>query len=93
MKILKIITGYVLLFLAGFITLATVKAFFSSLMDASVEFQKSKSDGVAFFLGGLVVIVLAILLIRYLWRTGNSLIGKKNNASLDSIDDIGKVES
>ncbi len=92
MKILKIITGYVLLFLAGFITVATVKAFFGSLMDASVEFQKSKSDGVAFFLGGLVVIVLAILLIRYLWKTGNRLIGKKRKVSLDSIDDIGKVE-
>ncbi|MFB3388438.1 hypothetical protein [Flavobacterium sp. LAR06] len=90
MKILKIIAGYVLLFFAGFITLATIRAFFSSLMDASVEFQKSKSDGIAFFLGGLVVIVLAILLIKYLWKTGNRLIGKKNNVSLD---DIGKVES
>ena len=93
MKILKIIAGYILLFFTGFITLATVKVFFTSLMDASVEFQKSKSDGVAYFLRGMVVIVLAVLLIKFLWKTGNKLIGKQKNYSLDSIDDIGKVES
>lgn len=92
MKILKIITGYILLFFAGFVTLATINTFFTSLMDASVEFHKSKSFGVAFFLGGMVVIVLAILLIRFLWKTGNKLIGKQKKVSLDSIDEIGKAE-
>ncbi|MBF4464124.1 hypothetical protein [Flavobacterium sp. LC2016-12] len=93
MKILKIIAGYLLLFLAGFITLATINTFFTSLMSASVEFHKSKSSGVAHFLGGMIVIVLAVLLIRFLWRTGNKLIGKQKNVTLDSIDEIGKAES
>jgi len=93
MKILKIIKGYILLFLAGFITLATINAFFTSLMDASAEFQKSKSEGVAYFLGSMIVIVLAVLLIRFLWKMGNKLIGKQKNLPLDSIDEIGKAES
>lgn len=93
MKILKIITGYVLLFFAGFVALATINTFFTSLLNSSVEFHKSKSFGVAHFLGSMIVIVLAILLIRFLWKTGNRLTGKKKNESLDSIDDIGKIGS
>lgn len=92
MKILKKIAGYSLLFTAGFLSFAILKAFLNSLLEISAEIRESWSGGIAYFLGSLIVVVLVGWFIKYLWITGNKLIGKKDKVGIDSIDDIGKVE-
>lgn len=88
MKILKIITGIVLLIVAIILTLAIIVSFFNSLPQIRSELAQSKSGGIAYLLGSLVVVVGAGFLSYYAAKKGVQLLNPKA-ALVDSIDDIG----
>lgn len=89
MILLKKIAGYFLIVIAIVLAMSTLKSGYDTITQTSKKIDKSGiSQGIAYMLGSLVVIVLFILLTIYLLKKGVRLVKSKPKVE-DSIEDIG----
>lgn len=93
MKVFKRVIGFILVVVASILSFSTViilvKAIF---IDCVNELKKSIPEGLGYSFGTLVVGTLLMLLTRYLFTKGLKLLITEN-AQVESVEDIGKLQS
>lgn len=92
MNVFKKIIGVLLIVCAVILSLSILVTIKNSFIDATnVTNEEGKSQGIAYLLGCLVGILIFIFLTRYLYIKGFKML-KGNKQTVDSIEEIGKVE-
>lgn len=88
MNILKKITGYFLILIAGLLSIGTFGTFFQVIIKSIVEIKTSLAEGLGYLFGSLLMLILFVLITIFIMKLGLKLI-KAKAIPEDSIDDIG----
>lgn len=87
MQVFKKISGIILFIISVFFSFIILIVSFKAVFDCIRVINQDLSTGIGYIIGSLFVIVLAVLLIRFMFKSSLKLI--RTEKPQDSIDEIG----